>query len=190
MNEKLKILIKLVALSAKLDIFIYLYIILFDDLSLISRRVPSWKNWRIDVFFYRGSSFLRFITETFISQCDNVRRTDAIWIIVSIILIGKSMGGFRAGWKLIGHSLCLQVSWIRKRDLHILTSSIHAYTGDARFSVKHPEASDEWTLKIAYVQLRDAGVYECQVNTEPKMNLAFMLKVEGKIRIARPLSIQ
>ncbi|XP_072759542.1 lachesin isoform X1 [Anoplolepis gracilipes] len=70
------------------------------------------------------------------------------------------------------------VSWIRKRDLHILTSSIHAYTGDARFSVKHPEASDEWTLKINYVQPRDAGVYECQVNTEPKMNLAFMLKVE------------
>ncbi|XP_025267434.1 basement membrane-specific heparan sulfate proteoglycan core protein isoform X1 [Camponotus floridanus] len=70
------------------------------------------------------------------------------------------------------------VSWIRKRDLHILTSSIHAYTGDARFSVKHPEPSDEWTLKINYVQPRDAGVYECQVNTEPKMNLAFMLKVE------------
>ncbi|XP_070150236.1 lachesin isoform X1 [Polyergus mexicanus] len=70
------------------------------------------------------------------------------------------------------------VSWIRKRDLHILTSSIHAYTGDARFSVKHPEASDEWTLKIDYVQPRDAGIYECQINTEPKMNLAFMLKVE------------
>lgn len=71
------------------------------------------------------------------------------------------------------------VSWIRKRDLHILTSSVHAYTGDARFSVKHPEPSDEWTLKINYVQPRDAGVYECQVNTEPKMNLAFMLKVEA-----------
>ncbi|XP_020283260.1 basement membrane-specific heparan sulfate proteoglycan core protein-like isoform X2 [Pseudomyrmex gracilis] len=71
------------------------------------------------------------------------------------------------------------VSWIRKRDLHILTSSSHVYTGDARFSVKHPDATDEWTLKIDYVQPRDAGVYECQVNTEPKMNLAFMLKVEA-----------
>ncbi|XP_054009517.1 zwei Ig domain protein zig-8-like isoform X1 [Hylaeus anthracinus] len=70
------------------------------------------------------------------------------------------------------------VSWIRKRDLHILTSSIYAYTGDERFSVKHPETSNEWTLKIAYVQERDAGVYECQVNTEPKMNLAFVLRVE------------
>ncbi|XP_076241452.1 immunoglobulin superfamily DCC subclass member 4 isoform X1 [Calliopsis andreniformis] len=70
------------------------------------------------------------------------------------------------------------VSWMRKRDLHILTSSIYAYTGDGRFSVKHPEATDEWTLKIDYVQKRDAGVYECQVNTEPKMNLAFVLRVE------------
>ncbi|XP_043663819.1 protein amalgam-like isoform X2 [Vespula pensylvanica] len=70
------------------------------------------------------------------------------------------------------------VSWIRKKDLHILTSSIHTYTGDARFSVKHPESSDEWTLKIEYVQPRDAGIYECQVNTEPKMNLAFTLRVE------------
>ncbi|XP_043663820.1 hemicentin-1-like isoform X3 [Vespula pensylvanica] len=71
------------------------------------------------------------------------------------------------------------VSWIRKKDLHILTSSIHTYTGDARFSVKHPESSDEWTLKIEYVQPRDAGIYECQVNTEPKMNLAFTLRVEA-----------
>ncbi|XP_018346660.1 PREDICTED: basement membrane-specific heparan sulfate proteoglycan core protein-like isoform X1 [Trachymyrmex septentrionalis] len=70
------------------------------------------------------------------------------------------------------------ISWIRKRDLHILTSSILAYTGDARFSVKHPESSDEWTLRIEYIQPRDAGIYECQVNTEPKMNLAFVLKVE------------
>lgn len=73
----------------------------------------------------------------------------------------------------------LQVSWMRKRDLHILTSSIFTYTGDGRFSVKHPEVSDEWRLRIEYVQPRDAGIYECQVNTEPKMNLAFMLKVEG-----------
>lgn len=75
----------------------------------------------------------------------------------------------------------LQVSWIRKRDLHILTSSIYTFTGDARFSVKHPETSDEWRLNVQYVQPRDAGIYECQVNTEPKMNLAFSLRVEGNL---------
>lgn len=75
----------------------------------------------------------------------------------------------------------LQVSWIRKRDLHILTSNILTYTGDARFSVVHPEDSDDWNLKIDYVQERDAGIYECQVNTEPKINLAVMLHAEGKL---------
>lgn len=89
---------------------------------------------------------------------------------------------------LINPPFWFQVSWMRKRDLHILTSSIYTYTGDERFSVKHPEASDEWTLKIDYVQQRDAGVYECQVNTEPKMNLAFVLRVEGKIPIISSLS--
>ncbi|KAL1509845.1 hypothetical protein ABEB36_004522 [Hypothenemus hampei] len=70
------------------------------------------------------------------------------------------------------------VSWMRKRDLHILTSSIHTYTGDGRFSVRHPEHSDDWDLKIDYVQKRDAGVYECQVNTEPKISLPIMLNVD------------
>ncbi|XP_032671238.1 hemicentin-2-like isoform X2 [Odontomachus brunneus] len=79
----------------------------------------------------------------------------------------------------VKHSGERRVSWIRKRDLHILTSAIQVYTGDGRFSVLHPETTDQWTLKIEYVQARDAGVYECQVNTEPKMNLAFMLKVEA-----------
>jgi hypothetical protein len=69
---------------------------------------------------------------------------------------------------------------MRKRDLHILTSSIFTYTGDARFGVIHPEASDEWNLRVEYVQKRDAGIYECQVNTEPKINMAILLNVEGK----------
>lgn len=44
----------------------------------------------------------------------------------------------------------------------------------------HPEPSDDWDLKIDYVQPRDAGVYECQINTEPKINMAVMLNVEGE----------
>lgn len=70
------------------------------------------------------------------------------------------------------------VSWMRKRDLHILTSGPHTYTGDGRFSVLHPEHSDDYDLHIAYVQRRDAGIYECQINTEPKLNMAVFLHVE------------
>lgn len=86
-----------------------------------------------------------------------------------------------AGMTVTQENYCVfQVSWMRKRDLHILTSSIFTYTGDARFGVIHPEASDEWNLRVEYVQKRDAGIYECQVNTEPKINLAILLNVEGK----------
>lgn len=73
-----------------------------------------------------------------------------------------------------------QVSWIRKRDLHILTAGILTYTTDQRFQVIRPDKSDNWTLQIKYPQLRDSGVYECQVNTEPKMSLPFRLNVIGK----------
>uniref|UniRef100_A0A182YHV2 Ig-like domain-containing protein n=1 Tax=Anopheles stephensi TaxID=30069 RepID=A0A182YHV2_ANOST len=71
----------------------------------------------------------------------------------------------------------LRVSWMRKRDLHILTSNIYTYTGDQRFSVIHPPDSDDWDLKIEYAQQKDSGIYECQVNTEPKINLAVYLDV-------------
>ncbi|XP_045107138.1 hemicentin-1-like [Portunus trituberculatus] len=58
-----------------------------------------------------------------------------------------------------------QVSWVRRRDWHILTSGTLTYTREGRFAVHHPEGSTEWTLAIKYVTLDDAGTYECQVST-------------------------
>ncbi|XP_050685704.1 lachesin-like [Leptidea sinapis] len=69
------------------------------------------------------------------------------------------------------------VSWIRKRDLHILTVGVHTYSSDARFAALHTDASDEWTLRVAHAQPRDSGAYECQVSTEPKISLSFWLTV-------------
>ncbi|CAK9800262.1 Zwei Ig domain protein zig-8 [Anthophora quadrimaculata] len=57
-----------------------------------------------------------------------------------------------------------EISWIRRRDFHVLTSSTFTYTNDERFQVLHPEGSDDWTLQIKYVQERDNGTYECQVS--------------------------
>ncbi|KAL2717395.1 zwei Ig domain protein zig-8-like isoform X1, partial [Vespula squamosa] len=54
------------------------------------------------------------------------------------------------------------ISWIRRRDFHVLTSSTFTYTNDERFQVLHAEGSDDWTLQIKYVQERDNGTYECQ----------------------------
>lgn len=72
---------------------------------------------------------------------------------------------------------------MRKRDLHILTSDTFTYTGDQRFSVLHTTGSDDWDLKIEYVQQRDSGIYECQLNTEPKINMAFFLEVTGTSKL-------
>lgn len=54
------------------------------------------------------------------------------------------------------------------------------YTNDQRFLARHIDNSDEWVLKIVSVQQRDAGVYECQVSTEPKISLAYKLVVVSK----------
>ena len=75
----------------------------------------------------------------------------------------------------------LQVSWIRKRDLHILTFGQTTYTNDGRFSVIKSASGDMWTLRIRSVQIRDAGLYECQVSSEPKISKAVRLKVVGQL---------
>ncbi|XP_035703498.1 uncharacterized protein LOC110843505 [Folsomia candida] len=56
------------------------------------------------------------------------------------------------------------VSWIRRRDWHILTTGRTVYTTDDRFQIIHHDGSDEWSLVIRYTQRRDAGEYECQVS--------------------------
>ncbi|XP_066249389.1 neurotrimin [Euwallacea similis] len=58
-----------------------------------------------------------------------------------------------------------QVSWIRRRDWHILSSGVFTYTNDERFQILHAEGSDDWTLQIKYVQKRDNGTYECQISS-------------------------
>ncbi|XP_001987578.2 zwei Ig domain protein zig-8 isoform X2 [Drosophila grimshawi] len=79
------------------------------------------------------------------------------------------------------------VSWIRKRDLHILTAGGTTYTSDQRFQVLRPDNSANWTLQIKYPQPRDSGVYECQINTEPKMSLSYTFNVvELKAEIFGP----
>ncbi|KAK8377301.1 hypothetical protein O3P69_013736 [Scylla paramamosain] len=70
-----------------------------------------------------------------------------------------------------------QVSWIRRRDLHVLTTDSFTYTSDPRFSALHQAASPYWVLHVARPALSDAGVYECQVSAQPKIFRRFTLQV-------------
>ncbi|XP_046486379.1 cell adhesion molecule 2-like isoform X1 [Neodiprion pinetum] len=86
------------------------------------------------------------------------------------------------------------VSWVRHRDIHILTTGTYTYTSDQRFQALHrPLATgsggkswSEWTLCIKWVQERDSGIYECQLSTAPVTSHAFRLSVV--VPMARILS--
>ncbi|XP_066948300.1 lachesin-like [Macrobrachium rosenbergii] len=69
------------------------------------------------------------------------------------------------------------VSWIRHRDIHLLTVGRFTYTSDQRFSASHAPGSEDWLLKIHYLQERDAGKYECQISTTPPVSHLVHLSV-------------
>ncbi|KAF7492828.1 hypothetical protein SSS_09186 [Sarcoptes scabiei] len=69
------------------------------------------------------------------------------------------------------------LSWIRRQDVQILTVGTLTYTSDQRFKVIHIENSDDWSLMIDYPTKKDAGIYECQISTMPKMSLFIQLNV-------------
>lgn len=54
------------------------------------------------------------------------------------------------------------------------------FIADDRFQAFYVENVGLWTLQIKYVQGRDAGLYECQVSTEPKISARVDLQVVGK----------
>ncbi|XP_022251277.1 zwei Ig domain protein zig-8-like [Limulus polyphemus] len=69
------------------------------------------------------------------------------------------------------------VSWIRRRDFHVLTVGETTYTAEGRFEVVHLPRSNNWILKIKLVEIADGGDYECQVNTHPLMSYFVYLTV-------------
>ncbi|XP_065156715.1 contactin-3-like [Atheta coriaria] len=78
------------------------------------------------------------------------------------------------------------VSWMRRKDLSILTSGDITFSADSRFESVHNLEADFWGLRIRGVRLSDAGQYECQVNTDPKMNLAVNLSIiESSVEFSR-----
>ena len=78
----------------------------------------------------------------------------------------------------------IQVTWIRRSDLKILTIGEILYTQDKRFSPIHNEGSNVWMLKLTNPQLKDSGEYECQVSyhddKEEKLRMPYRLIVLGK----------
>jgi len=73
------------------------------------------------------------------------------------------------------------VSWIRATDVTVLSVGHLAFSSDSRISVvqvPRPRLSaSDWNLSIDNASLADDGMYECQVNTDPKINYKVFLTV-------------
>ncbi|XP_066146742.1 zwei Ig domain protein zig-8-like isoform X1 [Euwallacea fornicatus] len=69
------------------------------------------------------------------------------------------------------------VSWVRHRDIHLLTVGRYTYTSDQRFEAIHTPHTDEWTLRIRYAQKKDTGLYECQISTTPPVGIPVYLTI-------------
>eukprot|EP00095_Tigriopus_kingsejongensis_P000237 snap_masked-scaffold55_size446313-processed-gene-3.1 protein:Tk00237 transcript:snap_masked-scaffold55_size446313-processed-gene-3.1-mRNA-1 annotation:"conserved hypothetical protein" len=77
------------------------------------------------------------------------------------------------------------VTWIRHRDVHILTVGEYTYTTDERFVARHNRDTDEWVLVIKYVQDRDAGTYACQIPSSPPRSFPVNLNIIGEFVVFR-----
>jgi len=76
------------------------------------------------------------------------------------------------------------VSWIRARDSHILTVDSEVFISDLRFSAIHSKRESAWMLQIKSVEATDAGKYECQVSTTPKLShFVYLTVIVPKVRI-------
>jgi len=73
------------------------------------------------------------------------------------------------------------VSWLRARDVKVLSVGHLAFSSDSRIGVVQVErprlSASDWNLSIQNSTKADDGLYECQVNTREKINYKVFLTV-------------
>jgi len=99
-------------------------------------------------------------------------------ILLTQLLSQKSGYYFTCNYPII--FVCFQVSWIRRRDYHLLTVGLNTYSSDERFTVEHVRHLQTWALKIKFVSHLDEGMYECQVSTHPTTSIFIRLNIVGE----------
>ncbi|XP_071548725.1 protogenin A-like isoform X2 [Panulirus ornatus] len=84
------------------------------------------------------------------------------------------------------------VSWISEQDLQVLAVNGAIFTSDRRLKIRtwREGAVWAWDLVIETTTLEDAGVYQCQVNTRPKLTHLVALDVHlGRAVIPGPAEV-
>ncbi|KAF2367802.1 Immunoglobulin V-set domain [Trinorchestia longiramus] len=69
------------------------------------------------------------------------------------------------------------LSWIRHRDLHVLTVGSFTFANDHRFSAHRDQATGDWVLVLRKPEPSDSGQYVCSISTKPVMTHSVQLNV-------------
>ena len=67
------------------------------------------------------------------------------------------------------------VSWVRRRDKHILAVDMELFIFDPRLAIL--QSKDRWTLSLRNVVEEDEGTYQCQVSSSNKLSKLIDLAV-------------
>ncbi|XP_011298564.1 protein amalgam [Fopius arisanus] len=78
---------------------------------------------------------------------------------------------------LVEHLGGYRVGWVKADTKAIQAIHEHVITHNPRVSVSHSDHST-WNLHIKGIQLEDAGLYMCQINTDPMKSQTGMLFIE------------
>lgn len=70
-----------------------------------------------------------------------------------------------------------QVVWKKVNDDFALTYGEMVFVSDPDFNIDHLPHREEWNLVISNVQLRHAGLYECQISTKEDLRKYVQLNV-------------
>ena len=84
----------------------------------------------------------------------------------------------------------LNSKWSSKWNASSSSRSSYGRFNDAADNYDEEEGIwSEWTLRIRSAQVKDAGLYECQVSTEPKISKIYRLHVVGNYVLNNQLSL-
>ncbi|XP_068205507.1 uncharacterized protein [Palaemon carinicauda] len=78
------------------------------------------------------------------------------------------------------------VSWVRARDIHLLTAGLITYSSDQRFVPSNPGGGEKWMLRIHHVKFTDSGTYLCQISLSLPISMAVTLQVTEPIAVVHP----
>lgn len=64
-----------------------------------------------------------------------------------------------------------------------LNANLNVHSNDQELEDEEDGIWSEWTLRIRAAHVKDTGLYECQVSTEPKISQIYRLNIVGTFSI-------